>query len=400
MVNFANEWQPRLGVAWDPWRDGATRLYAFAGRFYYSLPTSVAVRGFGGVFSGLSYNFDPIATAPEEVPGHPSSPSTVSFGTESVDDDLHGVSVDEFSLGVQRRFGKSLTVGLTASYRRLSHAVEDRCDLDSRVEGPACAMVDTGGSGKYARGDFYSCTRLDPPYDPCFLDPSDPNNYVYGAPALPPARRIYRGLQLLAQETLSDDLWIQASFLYSSLRGNYDGAVNEGFFQTSPGINLDFDYPPLLHNDYGRLYLDRPIDARVSGSYRTPWRLSVGLETYVLSGPPLDRLGYLNAIVGRWPMRLDARGYAGRMPTQWEANLTLEYPLRVGPTTVTLQAFVFNLFNNQIRTGQDMVWSLAQPPGYPDSIYDPNQPQTNANYGKITARQPPRLFRAALRVSF
>jgi hypothetical protein len=32
--------------------------------------------------------------------------------------------------------------------------------------------------------------------------------------------------------------------------------------------------------------------------------------------------------------------------------------------------------------------------------YDPNQKQTNTNYGKVTERQDPRLFRAAIRISF
>ncbi len=81
------------------------------------------------------------------------------------------------------------------------------------------------------------------------------------------------------------------------------------------------------------------------------------------------------------------------MPTLWEANLTLEYPLRVGPATVTLQGYVFNLFNNQIATDQDQVWSTTPP-------YGPDPPQRNPNYGLVTQRQPPRLFRAALRVSF
>ena len=81
------------------------------------------------------------------------------------------------------------------------------------------------------------------------------------------------------------------------------------------------------------------------------------------------------------------------MPTLWEADLTLEYPFRVGPTTVTAQGYVLNLFNNQIATDQDQVWSATP-------IYDPNPPKSNLNYGLATQRQPPRLFRAALRVAF
>ncbi len=38
----------------------------------------------------------------------------------------------------------------------------------------------------------------------------------------------------------------------------------------------------------------------------------------------------------------------------WDANLTLGYPLAIGPVTVTLQAYVFNVFNNQFRTSQDV----------------------------------------------
>ena len=37
---------------------------------------------------------------------------------------------------------------------------------------------------------------------------------------------------------------------------------------------------------------------------------------------------------------------------------------------------------------------------YPATIYDPSQPSDNPENGKITSRQDPRLFRAAIRVSF
>ena len=67
---------------------------------------------------------------------------------------------------------------------------------------------------------------------------------------------------------------------------------------------------------------------------------------------------------------------------------------------MTLRAYLFNLFDNQHPTEQDVRWSTEQPPGYPDSIYDPNQPQSNPEYGKYLRRNDPRLFRAAVRVSF
>jgi len=396
VMRLRNEWQPRLGVAWDPWRDGRTNVYAFAGRFYYSLPTDVAVRAFGGVPGSVTYNFSPTDLTPADV-GHDRESSLGTVGApQIVDSGLRGVSLDELTIGIERLLDPTLTIGLKASYRGLHNAIEDRCDIDYNAPGStmqtACAEVDPGGDGKYARGDFYYCSGQDPGNN-CLLDPDQTGRYVSPAPPAAAAKRIYKGIELVARKTLGDRLWLQASYVYSSLRGNYDGAVNEGFGgQTDPGIDRDYDYAMFQQNASGRLFLDRPVDFRFSGYYRTPLRLSVGFAAYVISGAPLDRYGYFNANYC-CAMRLQARGSAGRMPTLWEANMTLEYPFRVGPATVTLQAYVFNLFNNQIAVDQDQLWSATP-------IYDLNAPKSNDNYGFATQRQPPRLFRAAFRVSF
>ena len=86
------------------------------------------------------------------------------------------------------------------------------------------------------------------------------------------------------------------------------------------------------------------------------------------------------------------------MPNLWEASLTLGYPVRLGPTTVTLQGYLYNVFNNQIPTDQDMVWSNQRPEGIGARSSIPNQTQSNENYGKATSLVA-RLFRLATRVS-
>src|SRR5262249_50827440 len=50
-------WQPRVGVVWDPWKDGATKVYASGGRFSYALPTDLAVRAYGNQTVYLVFNF-------------------------------------------------------------------------------------------------------------------------------------------------------------------------------------------------------------------------------------------------------------------------------------------------------------------------------------------------------
>ena len=72
----------------------------------------------------------------------------------------------------------------------------------------------------------------------------------------------------------------------------------------------------------------------------------------------------------------------------------------MGPATVTLQAYLFRIFNNQIATTRDNRWTTSPPSGYPATIYDPNQRSDNPEYGKFTSRQDPRAFRASVRVSF
>jgi hypothetical protein len=408
VIRLRNEWQPRLGVVWDPRWDGTMKLYAFGGRFYYSLPTDISARSFGTATYALTYNFDPVDVTPSpNVYKHESPPSFVGTSLPPVDKGLKGVSLDEYTLGVERLLGRSLSLGLKATYRTLRNTVEDRCDLDyvsPENNGSICAIENPGSSGQYSRGDFHYCIGLDAPYNNCTFDPTT-DQVLYGATPVPRARRIYRGIELLVRESLSSRLWLQASYAFSSLRGNYDGGVNQDFNgQTSPGINNDFDYPAFFsHNLYGRLYLDRPHSLRLDGFYATPFGLSVGLETWVRSGPPLDKNGYFNAghaFFGGYPIQLVPRGYAGRMPTEWDANLKLEYPIRFGPLTVSLQGYLYNAFNNQIRTGQDTVWSNRAPTDYPNSLFDPNQEQSNPNYGRVTTRSDPRLFRAAVRVSF
>ncbi len=387
-------WQPRLGVVWSPARDGTLRVYAFAGRFDYALPTALSIFSAGNFTVATTFNFD--RSSLEQDPaifGHTEPEIHSNFFVYKKERRLRAIFQDEVTLGVEKALG-SLTVSAKATYRRLGNAIEDRCDLDYvRNDQSGCAILNPGSQDRYARGDFFFCNGLDGDYNNCSSDPGK-GVPMFGAPPVPPARRLYRGFELLARKSVVERLWVQASYVFSSLRGNYDGGVHEaGGRNSDPGVNTDFDYPSRFHNGYGRLYLDRPHQLRLDAFYATPLGLSIGAQAWVRSGAPLDRFGY-------GEIQLVQKGYAGRLPPEWEANLTLEYPIAIGPATVTLQAYVFNLFNNQIRTGQDQAWTNNEPAGYPYSIYDPNQVRDNPNYGKVTSRQDPRLFRAALKVAF
>jgi len=393
VIKTTAEWQPRLGIVWDPKRDGVTKVYAFAGRFYYALPTDLSVRAYGASTFATTFNFDPVTVAQDpDVLKHEKALIQGGSFSEPVDSGLKGIYQDEYTLGVERLLDPSFSVALKATYRSLGRAIEDRCDLDyNRPETGfnSCGIMNPGSGGQIARGDIPGCNGLEDVFLEC----------TETIPPTPQARRLYRGIEILARKSVSEKLWIQASYLYSSLRGNYDGGVSSiEAGQTDPGINADFDYAAEFHNSYGRLSQDRPHSVRLDGYYATPWKLWVGLQAYYQSGAPLSRIGYFS--FGFSDVQLVPKGTDGRLPAIWEANLTLGYPLTLGPVTVTAQLYVFNLFNNQIRTAQDMVWSSFPPADYPKSLFDPNQEQNNPEYRKITSRQDPRLVRGAIRISF
>ncbi len=149
----------------------------------------------------------------------------------------------------------------------------------------------------------------------------------------------------------------------------------------------------------GNLPLDRTNRFRFDGYWTTPWQVSVGLQAFAETGAPLSKLGYFNGIYGA-NVYLTPRGSEGHLPTLWGGNLTLGYALAVGPAIVTLQAYLYNVFNKQIAIFKDQGWTTSPPAGFPENIYDPDQPQNNPDYGLVTGRSPPRLFRAAMKVSF
>jgi outer membrane receptor protein involved in Fe transport len=393
VLRLNEQWQPRIGIVWDPWQNGATKIYASAGRFSYALPTFAAADVFANHTSLFTYNFDPVSVVQDSnVIGHPSMLVAQTGATgDPVDAGLKASTTDELTIGVERLFTPTLTVGLKGTYRRLNHVIEDRCDLDYTYpenEGSSCALINPGSNATFASGNTQTCNGYDD--DQC----SAPG------PAVPEAKRIYRGIELLARQSVGNSLWMQASFVYSSLKGNYDGGVNQMVYgQTNPGVNLDFDYPAMWHDAYGTLALDRPYRLRFDGYWTTPWKLTVGLSAFVESGSPTNQIGYFNGSYGP-VIFLVPRGSVGRLPTLWQTDLTLSYPILVGPATVSLQGYLFNIFNKQIAVDRDNVWSLYAPDGYPATIYDPSQQQTNPYYGSVTRRSNPRLFRAAVKVTF
>jgi hypothetical protein len=187
---------------------------------------------------------------------------------------------------------------------------------------------------------------------------------------------------------------VYASYLYSSLEGNYDGAYRAvgGFFARDPNITDDFDYPEFEVNAYGRLTLDRPHQAKLQTAYMFPFGLTLALSAYYQSGTPLSRIGWWDGYAGP-ELFITPRGSEGRSPSLYEIDLQGDYALQLGPVTVHILASLFNALNRQQVTQVDQVWAFVQA--------DNTSPTpTNAHYGQGNQFQQPRTLRLGARVSF
>src|SRR4029079_6022791 len=105
-----------------------------------------------------------------------------------------------------------------------------------------------------------------------------------------PARRYYRGLEFTATKRFTNNYQFIASYVYSSLIGNYEGLFRNDNGQSDPNITSLFDLVSLLDGTYGRLPNDRPHQFKFDGSYRTPWKLLIGASFRAQSGIPFNQL--------------------------------------------------------------------------------------------------------------
>src|ERR1043166_5404631 len=77
------------------------------------------------------------------------------------------------------------------------------------------------------------------------------------------AQRFYRAVEFTATKRFTNNYQFIASYVYSSLTGNYEGLFRNDNGQSDPNITSLFDLQSLLNNTYGRLPNDRQTSVSV-----------------------------------------------------------------------------------------------------------------------------------------
>jgi outer membrane receptor protein involved in Fe transport len=276
--DFISNTQPRVGFIWDFTGQGRGKIYANYARFLETpIPLDVNVRA-GSEDSQTDKNFNVsrygATTGANVVPGlFGSTGSNALFATANLgahptplDLGLKPQTVNEWTAGVEYEFFRDFALGFRGIYRAQDEVIEDGSFDDGNNY-----FIFNPGRNQPGSTEFLAC--------------HDPAIGCFG-----PARRYYRALELTATKRFSNNYQLIASYVYSSLIGNYEGLFRNDNGQSDPNITSLFDLVSLLPNTYGRLPNDRPHQLKFDGSYRWSFGLLTSASFRAQSGIPFSAL--------------------------------------------------------------------------------------------------------------
>ena len=459
-------WAPRLGASFDVFGDKRTKINAFWGRYYLPIATNTNIRLGGaelfyrqrfqypagggtandlnrdGIPDGLTFdangdvtNLGPAfgsTTCPAAGPnGGQTCFSILSDGVQGpidtlVSSNLKPSSTDEFILGASHRFG-SWTVGVDYVRRRLKETLEDAA-IDAAVLA-YCDANGVAGCDDVFTG-FHQYVLLNPGSDvnvrldgDCTV-PGQCDVVTLNAADLgyPKAVRKYDAVQLTVDKAFNGFYGFNASYVWTKLRGNFEGAVKSDNNQTDAGLTQDFDQPGFLDGADGDLangrrhafkiyghvqpvkWLDIGINARLEsprkfsciGNYfdENNFAAAYGSASYYCTIPSLGGTPVTNSAGGT--SYLINRGEG--LKSDWLKNVDLgvavdlsEFSehLGAGFGNSQIRVDVFNVLNSKSKLDLQEFGDRA------NFVYEPNP-----NFGRTTGYQAPRSVRLQLAFRF
>lgn len=381
---YPDKFAPRVGASFDVFGNGSLKIFGSFGRFYDRFKYELPRGSFGGdtflrdYFTIQTANTTPtfytrdyaLANAfrqnnfrvPSNVDG------TNPFGAGNlVDPNLKAVRTTEYNIGTEWGFYKDFVFGGRYIHKSLDRTIED------------VGIPDEFGNETYfIANPGFGVVNLIPTLIP-------------GTKPTPKAARVYDALELRVEKRFSNNYYLNASYTFSKLQGNYGGLANsDENGRTSPNVNRVFDLPfePFTASgvqNNGRLATDRPHVFKFYGAYNYTWQnffgkalssssrrhntlfaLSTTAQSGTLNTSRVDLLD-VDTIV------LNTRGDLGRTAAFTQTDLLLTHTFRFGNNERYALAFdfnVLNLFNEsnelgrfELITGGVFAEGL---PGFPD----------------------------------
>src|SRR5687768_17482360 len=321
--DFISNTQPRVGFSWDFLGEGNSKFFMNYARFLETpIPLDINVRAGTEV---VQNDFNSNVSRLNGLPGAEVLAFLGNLGNHATpfDPGLKPQTVDEFTAGVEwgPRGMRELTFGVRGIYRAQDEVIED----GSFDDGNTYFIFNPGrrGTGTFETTEDLAC--------------NNPEIGCFG-----PARRYYRALEISANKRFSNNYQFIASYVYSSLIGNYEGLFRNDNGQADPNITSLFDLVSLLPNTYGRLPNDRPHQFKFDGSYRWPFGLMTSASFRIQSGIPFNALvphplygdneGFCIPDLSCVPRGTAINPFTGRnrTPTTFNLDLGGYFPIEMG----------------------------------------------------------------------
>lgn len=236
LIAFDGRIEPRVGITYDPTREGRAKLFARWGRYDAGLPLALAV-DLGAVLQEEIID----GTLTELYPAHTAIAGGLAVPTQ-----------DELVVGGQLAISPSAWASATFVDRRLHDVFEDIRQPDGT----------------------YLITSV-------------------------PASRVYDALTL-ALEHRSARLYVRAAYTYSQTLGNYPGDIDYDDMTTLAHVSPLFDTPDQIANRAGLLPQDRTHVVKLDEAYTMRLghdALVLGLRERAESGTPEIAYDYDNGVL-------------------------------------------------------------------------------------------------------
>jgi outer membrane receptor protein involved in Fe transport len=360
---YGDKLAPRLGASYDVTGDGKVKAFASWGRYYDWVKYELARGSFGGDIWNIYYRsldtLDVYSLNLSNMPGKnlwdPSNPASYrdrrvpNFNT--IDPNLKPMFQDATNAGVEFQVTPTTVFSATYIHNKLTRTIEDVGSLDANGN----EVYFAANPGEGVATTMYS-TGLTPP-----------------TPTPKPLRQ-YDALEMSLSRRFSSGWFASANVTISRLYGNYAGLANSDEITTPttgvgsstaqqqavsiarPGSaagrawdldELEWDSHGNL-NVLGRLATDRPVVAKLYGSYAFPFGTQIGAFEYIGSGTPMST--YVNS-TNQIPIFVNGRGDMGRTPMLSRTDLLLSHEFAAARNhKFRLELNVVNLFNQKTPT--------------------------------------------------
>lgn len=374
-IPFGRKIAPRLGVSYDMFGNGKSRLFASYGWFYDRLKFYVPRGLFGGNFFRRDY-FPILSTNPQYTyytlarivgsftdpigGGNPSTAGGLSIfqgdfripanltaaqftalglPVGGTDKNIKPFRQDEITVGWEGELSPQFIMNARYTHKNVHEAIEDQASL-GLFEAEAYVV------GNVGKGLAYDLRK------------------AAGVSKQTTAQRVYDAFELGVTKRYANHYFFSANYTFSRLFGNYSGlASSDENGRVSPGGNRFFDYAVNGFSatgapDNGRLATDRPHVFKAYGGYTFDWMGSktnsseVSFFTTVMSGTPVTTFVGIMAT----SVPLSVRGDLGRTPKYSATDLSFSHSYVFGRDNryrVVGDINVLNVFNENNVTSLD-----------------------------------------------